>query len=178
VVKADQHVPRGVLLERAIERREPLRAKAPFAVRGVGEPGIEEDDHPAPECEAAADLKRRMRQPPVELVGKVMIPRDQQDRGSEGRKGELQESVALWFVLDEIAGDENRIRRQKSPVGVGDTGLERLQRAHATHQSLRIGQQVRIRELHEPGSVFHLVHIGSVPLPEPHYFRFRAGVET
>ena len=66
-----------------------------------------------------------MRQPAVELVRKVVIPRDQQDRGPEGRKGELQESVALRLVLDEIAGDENRIRRQKSPARVGDAGLER-----------------------------------------------------
>ena len=60
VMQADEHVPRGVLLERAIERRKALRAEPAFAVRRVAEPGIEQHDDPAPERETAADLEGRM----------------------------------------------------------------------------------------------------------------------
>ena len=79
-----------------------------------------------------------------------MIAGYQQYRGAQGRESQLEEPVAPGLVLDQVAGDEDGVRGQKTPARVGDAGLECRQRAHAAHHPLRILEQVRIRELHEP----------------------------
>jgi hypothetical protein len=150
VMQAQEDVCVAVTVEFEVEFRERGLAEPAFAVGGLGKPRFEQQYAPVADREDAAGLERRVTELAVQLGRIVMVAGHDQCRDSQRCERQLEGGVAARVVVHDVAGHEDRLRRQRLATRVLQAGAETSERVHAAQPRLRIAEQVRVREVQQP----------------------------